>query len=130
MPSAALKMCNKPGCNVLVKRGYCDAHATKKRDGFRELDKKKTPETIKFYHSRKWTETSKRHRRAYPLCARCKAAGRVVAGDMVHHNPPFERLIKNGLNPYDSQYLETLCNSHHLEDLRFKRRATRTDREI
>jgi hypothetical protein len=41
---------------------------------------------------------------------------------MVHHNPSREELLAAGLNPFDDKYLETLCNWHHLEELRRKRK--------
>jgi len=82
---------------------------------------RKTPEQRRFYSSAAWTEASRRHRRAEPLCRRCLAAGRVVAGELVHHNPPLDKLLLLGLNPLSDEYLETLCNRCHMGELRAKR---------
>jgi len=123
MPARAKSMCRKAGCpNLVDKPGYCPQHTPDSRAPFRRLDERKTEEHRLFYSGRRWTETSRQHRMMEPLCRRCKAAGKVVAADMVHHNPPREELIARGINPYDHDYLESLCNWHHLEELRAKRR--------
>jgi len=123
MPTKALRPCARIGCPELVSGGmYCAKHKASHAPGFRALDNNKTDEQRKFYSSRKWTETSKSHRQLEPLCLRCKAAGRIVPAQMVHHNPPVEELIAQGLSPYDHLYLESLCNRCHLEELRQKRK--------
>jgi len=125
MPDRPLTPCRRPGCPALLaKPGYCPEHqpaAEERRLPFIALDEAKTSESIKFYASRRWTEVSRRHRRAEPLCRRCRARGLAVAAQMVHHNPPVEELRARGLSPYDDAYLESLCNRCHLDELRAKR---------
>jgi len=127
LPNRPLTPCKKQGCpNLVDNHGYCSAHAhiAKEiiREGFAVLDRKKTPERRAFYSSKRWVNTSIEHRRREPLCRRCKANGRIVAAQMVHHNPPVEDLLRDGLSPFDHQYLESLCNDCHLGELRKKRR--------
>ncbi|MDR2593010.1 MAG: hypothetical protein LBC59_09475 [Chitinispirillales bacterium] len=129
MPNRPLSPCRKQGCSNLVPQGgtgYCPTHAhvakADVREGFSALDRKKTPEQKAFYSSTRWTETSLKHRQLEPLCRRCKAKGRVVAAEMVHHNPPVDVLLREGKSPFDHQYLESLCNDCHLGELRLKRR--------
>jgi len=129
MPNRPLIPCRKQGCHNLVPQdgtGYCPAHThiAKEivRDNFSTLDRKKTPEQRAFYSSKRWVETSQKHRRFEPLCRRCKANGRIVAAQMVHHNPPVEVLLREGKSPYDHRYLESLCNDCHLGELRKKRK--------
>lgn len=118
----ALSICKKTGCNKLLQSpGYCENHQPVKVNRFENLDKKKTPEQRKFYSSARWTEVSKRHRQNEPLCRRCKKNGRVVKGDLVHHNPPLEELLSQGRSPYDDSVLETLCTSCHQKELYLKR---------
>lgn len=115
-------ICNHPGCTALIPApGYCSAHTKDKSAPFRKLDERKTDEAKRFYASSRWRKTSEAHRRNEPLCRRCRAAGFVVPGTLVHHNPPRETLMARGLSPYDPQHLETLCDWHHLQELRAKR---------
>jgi hypothetical protein len=122
MPQRAKSICRRTGCSVLLDApGYCPAHTVDRREPFRALDERKTDEVRGFYSSAAWTAASRRHRAAEPLCRRCRAAGRVVPADMVHHNPPREELVARGLSPLDDQFLESLCNPCHMGELRAKR---------
>lgn len=117
-------MCRRHGCpNLVDQPGYCHLHIFDAKAPLRRLDERKTDEQRKFYSSAAWTKASTHHREIEPLCRRCRAAGKVVAAEMVHHNPPREELIARGLSPLDDEYLESLCNWHHLEELRAKRKA-------
>ena len=61
------------------------------------------------YNTNRWKQRSKRQRRREPLCARCKAAGRIVLADVadhvVRHNGNVE-LFWHGA-------LQSLCFSCH-----------------
>ena len=120
MPPRARSICRASRCNALISApGYCDEHKHL-ANPFRKLDSRKTPEAISFYRSYAWTMTSKRHRIAEPLCVECLRAGRTKKGELVHHEPPLEILQKEGLNPLDDRYLETLCHNCHQGHLRAK----------
>jgi 5-methylcytosine-specific restriction endonuclease McrA len=93
----------------------------RQRESFDVLDKRKTPEQKKFYSGARWTQVSRTHRAIEPLCRRCRAVGQVVAAELVHHNPPLQYLIDNGLNPYNDKYLESLCFACHQKELRGKK---------
>jgi 5-methylcytosine-specific restriction enzyme A len=126
MPSRAKSICKKIGCNTLIDRpGYCPVHAIFEKEDTRNrfdvIDSKKTSEQKKFYSSSLWTSVSRRHRVNEPLCRRCRRAGKIVAGALVHHNPPLDELIKKGLSPFDENYLETLCLPCHQKELSLKR---------
>lgn len=121
MPKRAKTICPSVGCNNLVDTpGYCDKHK-EETNPFRALDKKKTPEMKKFYSSGSWTKTSKNHRKKFPLCGRCLERGKTKSAEMVHHEPPLEELLRKGLNPHNEEYLNSLCDNCHLEDLREKK---------
>lgn len=115
----AKKICTYPGCNALTDNGSrCPEHPYKTIR--QRLDRTKTDEDRRFYSSRKWTQTSLKHREIEPLCRRCRADGYVVQGTLVHHNPDRKELIAKGLSPFDHEYLETLCFSCHQKELRAK----------
>lgn len=121
----AKTICKRHGCTELVDGfGYCDKHLgdnKKASESLRGLDAKKTPEQKRFYSSNAWTQASLRHRQGEPMCRRCYDKGLRVIGTLVHHNPPLDELVRRGLNPTDDEYLETLCDHCHLEELRNKR---------
>jgi len=117
-----LRPCARQGCSALVERGFCPAHTIVRDNPLRQLDAKKTIEEKRFYSSRAWTEASRRHRRAEPLCRRCRARGVVSPAMLVHHSPPLVDLWRLGLNPLDDAFLESLCVGCHMGELRAKRR--------
>jgi len=120
MPKRAMTICRKPGCNELVPTpGYCSKH--KNETPFRSLENRKSDEDRRFYNSYRWQKTSREHRRRYPLCSRCSSRGYVVPVQLVHHDPDRKELIRLGISPYDHDYLHSLCNRCHMEDLRAKR---------
>jgi len=111
-------ICNHNGCNNLIPApGYCNEHIIegikKKRQSWADADKAKSPEAKAFYSDPRWTRASKIHRKREPLCWRCKKEGWITKGQMVHHEPSREKIVKNGDNPYADRYLVTLCNSCH-----------------
>jgi 5-methylcytosine-specific restriction protein A len=124
MPNRPRRPCKQPGCPALVVSGYCPLHAhligTEIKARFKALEARR-PEHHAFYHTYRWTLVSRLHRAREPLCRRCKQEGRVVCGELTHHNPPLEDLLRNGKDPYNEQYLETLCNDHHQAELSAKR---------
>ena len=125
----ALKPCLFPNCPELVSSGYCQLHKQRRiesnkrenRTRFNELDRKKDSRTIKFYNSAAWRKVSRLYRKKHPLCERCQERGKIVASDLVHHQPELLTLWNNKLNPLSWRYLQALCNDCHLEDLRKKK---------
>lgn len=125
----ALRPCRQPGCINLVLWGYCDEHKpiidkeekVKAIGYLRTLDKKKDPKEIKFYTSRPWIKTSKLYRLKHPLCERCENRGLIKASEMVHHKTELREIWRIKGNPLSWRYLQALCNSCHLEDLREKK---------
>lgn len=107
-------ICKKQGCNnLLTHRGYCQEHrhieAELKRDAWEIIKARQAPEERAFYNTEAWHRTSRTHRKKEPLCRRCKQHDIITIGQMVHHNPTLRSLIEQGLNPYNDEYLETLC---------------------
>lgn len=44
-----------------------------------------------------------------------------MKGDAVHHNLDVDVLVAMGESLYDDKYFETICNNHHLAELRKKK---------
>jgi 5-methylcytosine-specific restriction protein A len=127
MPKRSMRPCKVPGCPNLVEGpGYCANHAARADEDakarFKALDKRVPDELRRFYSSSKWTAASKLHRQTEPLCRRCKDKGRVACGELTHHNPPLEELLREGKNPLNDEYLETLCHNCHQVELSAKGR--------
>jgi len=122
MAFKSLRPCNYPGCPRLVRSGYCDDHRRILTSPFERLSEKKTPEQKAFYSSQRWTQASRLYRAEHPLCERCHDRGIVMPAEMVHHTTPLTDLISQGLDPYNHDYLQALCNRCHMEDLRAKRK--------
>jgi len=124
MPPKHLKPCKQPGCPALVTTGYCDHHAPSPeatRERFKALDDRMDPEIKRFYHGARWTAVSLLHRAKEPLCRSCKKEGRIVCGELTHHNPPLEELLREGKDPYADVYLEASCTPCHMRELNKKR---------
>jgi len=120
----AKSICRQAGCPALVPSpGYCEQHKHIEADRFKEL--RKAPGSRAFYGSRKWTRTARAYRREYPLCAAHLRRGLVVKGDLVDHKIERNELIARSLDPYDKQYLQTLCHSCHNVKLRERQQKRR-----
>lgn len=118
-----LKPCEIPGCPNLVEHGYCEVHANKapkadNRKNFKKLDCKKDARTIKFYSGAAWNRTRNAYRKVQPLCEECLRNGKITPSQLVHHKKKLTEILREGLNPYNFQYLEALCNNCHLKELR------------
>lgn len=120
-----LQPCKLPGCPELVEKGegYCKHHAVfnkvyVNRKAFDRLDRKKNPETIKFYTSRPWIRTSRLYRKMYPLCEECERNNIIMPAQLVHHKKKLQDIWKDKENPLSFKFLESLCNNCHLKELR------------
>lgn len=67
----------------------------------------------KFYNASRWRKVSKAFRELNPLCVDCSKEGKVSATQVADHILGLGYLLDNNLDPYDFQYLQGLCNSHH-----------------
>ena len=113
----AKSICRRVGCNVLVSEpGFCHIHKNYDKQRFQQLNK--ATGSRQFYGGTRWTKTAKAYRRRYPLCAQHKAQGLIVKGALVDHKVERGKLVSMGLDPYDFEYLQTLCVSCHNKKLR------------
>lgn len=114
----AKSICRHPNCNVLLSQpGHCPKH--KKENPLRQL--RTNTEAQKFYKTYKWRRNSELFRYEYPLCMRCKMDGKTVPAKIVHHKIEVPELIKQGKDPIDWKYLESICFNCHQKELRKKR---------
>lgn len=102
MPRRPKKPCRHPGCPKLTADLYCEEHEVLHRSD-RETS------TGRGYDSR-WRKARGRFLKAYPLCARCRAHGRLVKSMVVDHITPHrgdERLF------WDESNWQVLCKNCH-----------------
>lgn len=113
-------VCRQTGCNALVgSPGYCALHTVDTANRFNGL--RKAPGSRAFYGSSNWKLTSKAFRKASPLCAGHKAKGFTIKGDLVDHIIDRHILEREGKDPFDWKYLQTLCHSCHNAKLNARR---------
>lgn len=67
----------------------------------------------KFYNARKWRNTAKAHKLKHPFCVDCEKEGIVAAVKVTDHVRGLGFLMDNGLDPYDYNELQSLCEKHH-----------------
>jgi len=114
---SAKSICRQVGCPALISSpGYCEQHKKEEGDRFKDLER--APGSREFYGSHKWTKTAKAYRQYSPLCEEHKRRGLVVKGSLVDHKIERPELEALGLNPFDFQFLQTLCTSCHNKKLR------------
>jgi len=101
--------CRYPGCSaVLGKPGYCPAHRVAVHRDYGRARRSFDSE-LGFYQSRSWRAVRAALLREQPLCALCKAAGRLFAANVVDHIVP----IKDGGARFDQANLQPLCVPCH-----------------
>lgn len=119
----AKSICRQVNCGALIPSpGYCSVHAYVEADRFKGL--RKAPGSKAFYGSRRWTRTARAYRQRHPLCEDHEARGLILKGDLVDHIIERVKLIAMGLDPYDWEYLQTLCHSCHNRKLVARRTKT------
>lgn len=99
-----MAVCARPGCPVIVPRGYCAAH----RPTYERYDRD-TPHA-KVLRSNRWRLYSQRYLRQHPLCVLCERSGLVTASACVDHIMP---MSKGGSvwHPDNHQALCWSCNA-------------------
>jgi 5-methylcytosine-specific restriction enzyme A len=104
MPYAPLKPCAQPGCPALTATGRCPDHARLRHQRY---DKNQRDQAAKkFYNSDLWHTTRAAKMQRCPLCETCKAAGLIIAADMVHH-------LDGDIYNLEFDNLQSLCLSCH-----------------
>ena len=105
MPYKPKKPCKYPGCLKLTNGSFCEEHAKQDARGYEKYHR--DPETHKRY-GRAWKRIRDRYIAAHPLCEECKANGRLVPAQEVHHIKP---LSAGGDHSEDN--LMALCTPCH-----------------
>ena len=112
------KLCNKIGCNNLVKisEKYCDKHkhveTDNKQERNRYYDKNMRDDKInKFYHSKAWIRTRQaRLIKDSKLCQDCLSSHKITIAETVHH---IIEVKDTWSKRFDIENLISLCNSCH-----------------
>lgn len=104
MPTRPKTPCKHRNCPNLVAYGrkYCEKHAL-----LHETERRNAAERG---YGWQWQKASKRFLRAHPLCARCKAKGRLTAATVVDHVIPHRG---DHTLFWDEKNWQPLCKSCH-----------------
>jgi 5-methylcytosine-specific restriction protein A len=97
MTQRALQVCSAAGCGVLVRASRCDEHEKQRKTDTRKAYSRQYTESYNY----KWSITSKRYRKANPLCVSCLLADRITPAMCVDHIVPHKgrnELFKNREN--------------------------------
>ena len=101
--------CRYPGCSaVLGTPGYCSVHRVAVHRDYGRARRYFDSE-LGFYQSRSWRAARAALLREQPLCAVCKAVGRLLPAKVVDHIVP----IKDGGARFDQANLQPLCVACH-----------------
>lgn len=103
------KACSRIPCPNLTtdRSGLCDKCKAKR---WAEVDKKKDPESVAFYHSNSWKTLRKIHLLKHPFCCFCAERGIQRPGNVVDHIVPRRVDQTRQLDPSN---LRTCCSRCH-----------------
>jgi len=108
MPSKAIHLCNKPGCQSLTRERYCVSHH---QEYHRYNEERTDKELVRFYYSKEWQRVRELVlQRDNYLCVRCRQAGIIKPAEMVHHIVPLKIDYTKRL---EIDNLESLCEACH-----------------
>jgi len=105
MPYKPKHPCAVRSCPNLTHERYCEAHRKAEAKRYNAFDR--DPGTAKRY-GQNWKRLRAAFLAANPLCELCKADGRLVPADLVHHK---RKLTEGGTNDWPN--LQALCQSCH-----------------
>jgi 5-methylcytosine-specific restriction protein A len=111
VPVKPKRLCNHPGCGIIVSDSYCEEHkkiVDRRRREF--FDKRRGGAAARGYDSR-WQKVRLFKLAADGLCEVCEKAGRVERATLVHHIKP----ISEGGDALLYENLMSLCVGCHTD---------------
>jgi 5-methylcytosine-specific restriction protein A len=105
MPYKPQHPCAHPGCPHLTESRYCAEHS--KSEAKRYNHNERDPDSNKRY-GRRWKQIRSSFMMTHPLCELCKADGKLIPADLVHHK---RKLTDGGTNEWEN--LMALCTECH-----------------
>ena len=115
MPRRPKKPCGYPGCPELTESSYCEKHQKEVYSHYNKY--RRNPESKRRY-GRAWKRIRDRYIAKEPFCELCKANGRMVLAEEVHHIKP----LSAGGDSSEENLL-ALCKSCHSRITRQYRRS-------
>ena len=110
MPTAALRNCPRPGCYNLTKGGPCPAC---KRGKDKERRRTRSPQEVRFYHSKAWLTLRRVKLSINPLCELdCVQVGKVMGATDVDHSEPIST-PQGWAKRLDMDNLRSACHQCH-----------------
>ena len=105
MPYKPKKPCAFPGCAKLTHSRYCDEHVKATANDYNQHHR--DPAAKKRY-GYSWKKIRDKYIKVNPLCEICRAYGRFIPADTVHHKQP---LADGGTHEWKN--LQSLCKGCH-----------------
>ncbi|MNY21286.1 HNH endonuclease [compost metagenome] len=106
---ALKKFCLKPGCKNLTDSGYCETHASERKEELQQTDRQRGTATERGYNSQ-WRKARKGFLLKHPLCKHCRDRDRLTEATVVDHIIPHKgdkELF------WDRQNWQPLCKKCH-----------------
>lgn len=122
-----MHLCNHAGCKELIpfNQRYCSKHQKRflkpKNSWSYDYRKSIYGKYQTFYHSKRWTRTSRNYRSKHPLCVECLKQGRYTKAQVVDHIIPI-RTLEGWQKRWDENNYQSLCIACH-------NRKTKEDQE-
>ncbi len=110
VPRKPKKPCAYSGCPNLTDDKYCDEHSYLNGQEDKYYNKYQRDKDSNKRYGRAWKRIRDRYVSTHPLCEHCKAEGRIVPVQEVHHIIP---LNQGGSNKDDN--LMSLCHNCHMK---------------
>lgn len=104
MPYRSKQPCARPGCNVLVQHGYCDAHRPEPVPMSEDRKASK-----RLYDTAYWDKRRAAQLAAEPWCADCLRANIWTPATDVHHQTPH----RGDAQIFRTSALVSLCHACH-----------------
>ena len=89
MPRRPKRPCGYPGCPELTDGSYCEKHQKEVYSHYNKY--RRNPESKRRY-GRAWKRIRDRYIAKEPFCELCKANGRMVLAEEVHHIKPLSEI--------------------------------------
>lgn len=111
MAIGAPRPCRRVGCGKLVtdRSGHCDTHRLVVFKQQKQTVTDDYKERNRFYQRVQWKRARAAQLAREPLCRECRKLSKLVAAEVVDHINP----ISTGIDPYDTDNLQSLCKSCH-----------------
>lgn len=119
MPRKPMRPCRHPGCHVLTREGWCEAHKPKR------AERAESAEWHGLYNTDRWRELRADQLLREPFCRECAKTGRRTYATVADHVTPHRGDARLFHDPANLQSLCERCHNRKTAKERAERRKTR-----